>query len=348
MGNANRQVPTPRTRNLPFRPIAETFKLTSDRSVPTTLTQEELNNMRLFAHYSGAAYCDSIYVDKEDFNIDCGRAEGKCPLEHDPEPEVIDIMYHAGQDAGTGYIARDAPNKMIIVAFQGTADGITSKMRDRAIDGLISNQFEADMKIIRRPSLDTCLTMYMPERKNKCEIHAGFWNSWAQMADFVEKALLQLRGEHPDYKYVFTGHSLGGAIAALGATHFRNQGWAIDLYTYGQPRLGSSDISMYITGQAPVFGKNYRVTNWDDVIPQLPTHKWPRRKWTHFAPEYWINSPTVDDYNVTLADITVIPDFLYSDKGNSQFHVLESIDRNKGKIHQHYFGEIAGCPRESK
>ncbi|RDW92294.1 hypothetical protein BP5796_01688 [Coleophoma crateriformis] len=340
MGNAHRQVPTPNLRNL---------KLTSDCSVPTTLTQEELNSMRLFAHYSGAAYCDSIYLDAEDFNIDCGREEGKCPLEHDPEPEVVDIMYHAGPDAGTGYIARDVPNKMIIVAFQGTADGITSKMRDRADDGLIANQFEADLKIIRRISPNTCLPQYMPVTKNGCEVHSGFWNSWTQMESFVEQALIQLRTEHADYKYVFTGHSLGGAIAALGATHFRNLGWVIDLYTYGQPRLGSSDISMYITGQAPLRGKNYRVTNWDDVIPQLPTYKWIRKThWTHFAPEYWINSDTVDDYNITLGDITVVPDFLYSEKGNSQFNVLESIQHKNGKKHGHYFGDIAGCDRERK
>lgn len=135
----------------------------------------------------------------------------------------------AGRDAGTGYVARDVPNNMIIVAFQGTSDGVISKERDFDDEGFISNQLEADLKIFRRISPNTCLAKWMPKTKNGCEVHEGFWNSWNQMETFVELSLSNLKSENPGYKFVFTGHSLGGAIAALGATHFRNMGWVVDL-----------------------------------------------------------------------------------------------------------------------
>lgn len=88
---------------------------------------------------------------------------------------------------------------------------------------------------------------------------------------------------NPTYQVVTTGHSLGGAIATLAAADMRSSGYAVKLYTFGAPRVSSSELANYITSQS---GGNYRVTHYNDPVPNIPPII---MNFAHVSPEYYIN-----------------------------------------------------------
>ncbi|PIO60570.1 triacylglycerol lipase, partial [Teladorsagia circumcincta] len=74
-----------------------------------------------------------------------------------------------------------------------------------------------------------------------------------------------------DYKVVFTGHSLGGALAALAAARTAKQGLRpgekITMYTYGEPRVGDAQFA---TNFDTMIKDSYRVVFRRDIVPHLP------------------------------------------------------------------------------
>jgi predicted lipase len=96
-----------------------------------------------------------------------------------------------------------------------------------------------------------------------CEAHAGFKASWEEAEAGVLAAVTSAKAEHPNFKVIATGHSLGGAMASLAAGALRATGTAVDLYTYGAPKVGNDKLSSFLgmTGM----GASYRVVSimWD-------------------------------------------------------------------------------------
>lgn len=68
--------------------------------------------------------------------------------------------------------------------------------------------------------------------------------------------LSRLIDRHADRPIVFTGHSMGGAVAVLLAAFLVERHASVDgLYTFGQPKIGGADFSAYCEAnvQAPYF-----------------------------------------------------------------------------------------------
>lgn len=99
------------------------------------------------------------------------------------------------------------------------------------------------------------------------KIHRGF----AEAANLLREPLLSQITPHLDKgrRLWITGHSLGGALAALTASHFAQQRYdgeyvrPVGVYTYGSPRIGD-----------PIFSNNYTVPLYrfeyhDDVVAHL-------------------------------------------------------------------------------
>ncbi|CAJ0932875.1 unnamed protein product, partial [Mesorhabditis belari] len=74
-----------------------------------------------------------------------------------------------------------------------------------------------------------------------------------------------------DYKVVFTGHSLGAALAALAAARTAAQGLRnsnqIKLYTFGEPRVGNVQFAASFNNLVP---EAFRVVFRSDIVPHLP------------------------------------------------------------------------------
>jgi hypothetical protein len=203
----------------------------------------------------------------------------------------------------TGYVGTDPTNKLIIVAFRGTA----------SLDNWVTN---LNYKTI---STDLC---------NGCTAHGGFWQSWLDSRKDVRAAVKQLVRLYPNYKIAATGHSLGGAIASLAAAQLRNDGYNVALYSFGSPRIAGSKLSDYITNQA---GGNYRVTHWNDLIPRIPPIAF---GFVHISPEYYINKG--NGQQVGAGDIKQYQGSLNL-RGNAAWLVTDIF------AHAWYFSSVAGC-----
>lgn len=89
-------------------------------------------------------------------------------------------------------------------------------------------------------------------------------------ADFLSN-LRDLVQRYPDYTFYFTGHSLGGAFACLGALdvsllHILDKD-RIHIYTYGSPREGNYELTQAVNANV---GELYRVVHSRDPVPHLP------------------------------------------------------------------------------
>ncbi|MEW9897665.1 lipase family protein [Chitinivorax sp. PXF-14] len=95
-------------------------------------------------------------------------------------------------------------------------------------------------------------------------VHKGFADALRLVLD--EQLINSLR----DKRLIITGHSLGGALAALCAMVLKQRGLCLTaVYTYGQPRVGDLVFSQdYDVG---LHGITYRIVNHRDLVPRVPT-----------------------------------------------------------------------------
>ena len=82
----------------------------------------------------------------------------------------------------------------------------------------------------------------------------------------------QLRKNYPDYDYVFTGHSLGGALCVHAAADSILSQWIPEtsklyIYDYGQPRVGNKQFLDQFVDKITEF---YRVIHYQDEVPHVP------------------------------------------------------------------------------
>ncbi|KDP40611.1 hypothetical protein JCGZ_24610 [Jatropha curcas] len=89
--------------------------------------------------------------------------------------------------------------------------------------------------------------------------------------------LCNLLKEHRNAKFVVTGHSLGGALAILFPTVLVIQEETellqkmLNIYTFGQPRIGDKDLATYMETQlSKLTAKYFRVVYCNDMVPRLP------------------------------------------------------------------------------
>lgn len=124
----------------------------------------------------------------------------------------------------------------------------------------------------------------------ECYVHEGFAYAWSQVALKVISDVALLREKFPSYSIVVTGHSLGGALASLGALHlqeyFSSQAAVsnafslravqklgvvpnIRLFTFGAPRFSNQALSAYASR---LLGDKHRVTHYRDMAPHVPPY----------------------------------------------------------------------------
>ena len=105
------------------------------------------------------------------------------------------------------------------------------------------------------------------------EIHAGFGHC---LADGLKDIIAELSSRDQAKRLLVTGHSLGGALAALAPVCFSVMNTNIRpvgaIYTFGQPRIGLHNFCN--TYAQMLTDKLVRFVNKQDLVPRVPLRGW--------------------------------------------------------------------------
>ncbi|MFM9109835.1 MAG: trypsin-like peptidase domain-containing protein [Prochlorococcaceae cyanobacterium] len=96
------------------------------------------------------------------------------------------------------------------------------------------------------------------------QVHAGFWGQF----DALRPQLERLMAPHSQLPLLVTGHSLGGAIAALAAATWAPSRPLRALYTYGQPAVARASALDRLADA--LAGRYHRLVNDADIVPRVP------------------------------------------------------------------------------
>ncbi|KAK6128970.1 hypothetical protein DH2020_037277 [Rehmannia glutinosa] len=233
-----------------------------------------LSVMAAKASYENHQYIQSIVKDqwKMDYLGSYDFWNGKIYPEFIPDnfPVLMfaEISHYQEKATTQAFVLKDNKD-VIIVAFRGT------------------ETFDPDAW-----SSDFDISWY--ELPGAGKIHGGFLKAlgmqksrgWPkkqadnkpETAYYALRKLLKEKLQNNDKaKFIVTGHSLGGALAALfpAILSLHDESWLLDrldgVYTFGQPRVGDEKFAEYMEG---ILGKHnidyYRFVYSYDMVPRLP------------------------------------------------------------------------------
>jgi len=104
-----------------------------------------------------------------------------------------------------------------------------------------------------------------------CQVHEGFYRLQDSVAADVRAEVTNLLTQFPGYQVAITGHSLGGATAALTALDLMEAGIVgpdnLHLITFGAPKVGNQAWAEQIEAKLP---NAVRVVHDRDVVPHVP------------------------------------------------------------------------------
>lgn len=177
---------------------------------------------------------------------------------------IIDHFWRHTSPVSVGYIGHNHALRVIIVAFRGTAD---------TDDWVQDSEFSFDR--------------WPPHIPNSM-VHHGFLEAYNSVADSVKRIVFHMISLYPNYKLVFTGHSLGGAetvLSAIDVLHLQPELKSRTfIYTYGMPRIGNDAWADAVDKMGLHI---YRVVYENDLVPHIP-FQWLGYK--HFGEEVWIHN----------------------------------------------------------
>ena len=158
---------------------------------------------------------------------------------------------------GQAYVAVSGDN--LVVAFRSTASDDGWEVTLNVLTDLTAVPKKIGF-------IDKDVDKDVPNAKEyrKAKVHAGFHNEYLRYRDRI----LEYIGQHPDKNIYVTGHSLGGALAALSsfdiAAHTQRP---VTVFTFGQPRVGDRRFREAYDELVP---NSYRVVVDGDPIARLP------------------------------------------------------------------------------
>jgi hypothetical protein len=220
-----------------------------------TAGQAIINTFPLFMQYSAVSYCD--FVNEGVKALNCGR---KC--DGDVRETVVDVTAYDRKTTAAAFVGYHPRKKLIVAAFRGTASV------QSAIYDLKFWQSEADWQS-KWPAFVRQSNARLP---SGLKVHAGFEASYVPIRSTIQSSVVKLAKQFPDYQIVFTGHSLGGAMAQMAAVDYHDVNGNADrisLYTYGAPRVGNDDWARFVDN-LPFSNRMYRITRDGDPVPHLP------------------------------------------------------------------------------
>jgi len=162
--------------------------------------------------------------------------------------------YENASSTGSGFIVVDHEQRAVIATFKGTNS---------------TSDYFTNLAFINRPCVVKNVTL-------PGQVHQGFCNYYLSLVDegmdvAIADALADAQKTGDKFDLIFTGHSLGGAaaaIASLDAKHrMKVEANRTLLYTFGEPRTGNADFASNLS---TVLNNTYRIVNGKDFVPHLP------------------------------------------------------------------------------
>ncbi|KAI1260025.1 extracellular lipase [Xylariaceae sp. FL1019] len=229
----------------------------------------DLDTFKLYAQYSGAAYCNSQMANGA--TITCSN--NVCP-DVTSAGATVQATFSGSDTDLQGFVAVDPGHQAVVVSMRGSS----------SLDNFITDFefFQEDCPLV-----------------SGGQVHIGFAKAWDEVSSSVLAALQTATAANPSYRIVFTGHSLGAAVSSLGAAYARAQGYAVDIINFGSPRFGNDILADFVTNQA---GIEWRMTHLNDPVPRLPPILFNYR---HTSPEYWLSNGEDDTDDYTASDVKV-------------------------------------------
>lgn len=219
-------------------------------------------------------------------------------------PGFIFLEYSTDEDDVQAYVTAD--DKSVIVSFRGTE---ANKIQD-----WVNN-------------MDTGLSPAFGGN-----VHKGFLRALHCIWDDVLKNIQFFKTGNQ--QVFFTGHSQGGALAALAAAQCIEQG--IDFhqtFTFGAPRVG--DILFSNAFNSSHKSKLFRVVNHGDIVTRVPTRN---SGFSHCGTFFFL-----DQQGQLLQDSTYWTQF-WDDLGAS---IWDMLDLAIGEVEAHktgsYIQKLANC-----
>lgn len=219
-------------------------------------------------------------------------------------------------------ILEDMPNKQLIVAFSGT-----------------QNPEQLALEIIRSFNVKYSLHSEV----NGTSVVEYFYHFYTkQFRKEFEETMNKYANLYSDFKIVFTGHSLGGAMSIHAAVDSILSEWVdpsrVAIYTYGQPRVGNNKFSDILTQNVP---EVFRIIHNRDMVAHIPL--WVPNilkkgcKKEGIMRSYSYHFPTEVWYNQDMQDYAICD----GEEGEDQ-KWSNSVVSNSIGDHMHYFGYRIG------
>lgn len=103
--------------------------------------------------------------------------------------------------------------------------------------------------------------------------HLGFASAWGQVAPKIEEWAEKVRKNHGAEELCFTGHSLGGALALVGAHDFakRNVGKVGGVITFAAPKVGGPEFAADYS-QLGLSERTLRCESVEDLVTLVARH----------------------------------------------------------------------------
>lgn len=211
-----------------------------------------------YVRFAQAAYCSADGIAAWTCNVCDSDVRDVTAIYND----ISNIQAYAGY--------RSASNE-VVVAFRGT---VGTSIRNWVED------------------LDAFQTVPWAAKCAACAVHSGFYGSYSSVSDKLVSAVKSLRSRHPSAAVVVTGHSLGGAMAAVAAADLavRIGVPVAKLVTYGEPRTGNAAFADLISSSVPTV---WRITHLKDIVPHVPLTE---MGFQHLSTEVYYSSDS--DYKV--------------------------------------------------
>jgi predicted lipase len=174
---------------------------------------------------------------------------------------ILGIAVQDPKTKARGIVVYSQPLNSIFVTFAGTT----------TINGWVEN-FKVWLSNADWND-DFTKKLRKPQHASLMKLHAGIEASYVSIREEIMAKANEFATAFESAAVVFSGHSLGGALAVLAAVDFNDKfdhDDRISVYSFGQPRLGNKRWAEYVNGLG-FSDRIYRIRRRGDPFGHLPT-----------------------------------------------------------------------------